>query len=100
MNERKIYKNSVLTTLLMGRKGGKTTIEILDELLIRPRNINQLAKILNKDYNTIRYHINMVFKCELVTKGDEGYGNLYYPSNKFIKSLNEYEEIKKCLLEK
>ncbi len=100
MAELKIYKNTVLTTLLMGRKGGKTTIAILDELLIRPRNINQLAKILNKDYNTISYHINMAYKNELVTKGDEEYGNLYYPSNKFIKNLKEYEDIKECLLEK
>lgn len=91
------FKHTELTELILGRKGGKTTIKIIDKLLLRPYNMNQLANILNMDYNTIKYHMKKIHKHEYVLKGNEKYGNLYFPSPKLIKSLNEFEQIKKYL---
>lgn len=89
-------ENKELTQLLVGRKGGRTTIKIIDQLLAQPNNMNQLSKILKLDYKTVRYHMNLILKLNLV-EGDEEYGSLYFPTQKLINNLNEYEEIKKYL---
>ncbi|WP_407422638.1 ArsR family transcriptional regulator [Methanobrevibacter sp.] len=91
------YKNSEMTKLLLGRKGGRTTIRIIDQLLIRPYNMNQLSKILKLDYKTIKYHMHLILKLNLVEGDVEEYGSLYFPSKKLINNLNEYEQIKKYL---
>ena len=93
----KTLEHTELTELLLGRKGGKTTIKIIDKLLLRPYTMNQLANILNMDYNTIKYHMKRIYKHQYVMKGEEKYGNLYFPSPKLKKSLNEFEQIKKYL---
>lgn len=92
-----IYKNNELTKLLIGRKGGRTTIRIIDQLLIHPYNMNQLSKILKLDYKTIKYHMRLILKLNLVEGNGEKYGSLYFPSKKLINNLNEYEQIKKYL---
>ena len=91
------YKNSDMTKLLIGRKGGRTTIRIIDQLLTRPYNMNQLSKILKLDYKTIKYHMHLILKLNLVEGDGEKYGSLFFPSKKFLNNLNEYEQIKKYL---
>ena len=92
------FKNSELTTLLLGRKGGRTTVRILDLLLEHPYNINQLAKILKLDYGTIKHHINLISKSDLIEGHSEVYGGLYFPSKKLINNLNEYFQIREHLI--
>ena len=91
------YENKELTDLLLGRKGGKTTMKIIDQLLYRPHNINQLSKILKLDYKTIEYHINIIARFELVECNGKSYGALYYPTKKLINNLKDYEQIKNYL---
>ena len=88
---------SELTKFILGRKGGETTIKILEKLLVRPYNINQLANDLNLNYNTIRYHMVKIDEHKYVLKEEEHYGKLYSASPKLKKSLNEIEQIKKYL---
>lgn len=88
---------SELTKLILGRKGGETTIKILDKLLIRPYNINQLANDLDVNYNTIKYHMMKIDEHKYVLKEKDNYGKLYSASPKLKKSLNELEQIKKYL---
>ena len=90
-------KKSELTELILGRKGGETTIKIIERLLLRPYNMNQLAKILHLEYKTINYHMTMIQEHNYVIKGEGNYGSLYYASPKLIKSLNEFEQIKKYI---
>ena len=42
MNNEKIIsqENKELSILLMGRNGGRTTIRIIDEILVKPHNAN------------------------------------------------------------
>ena len=91
-------KDKELMTLIMRRDGGKTTVKIIDELLLQPYNKNQLANRLNLDYNTITYHINIIHDHKYITK--EQFGNVYFyrPSDKLIKNLNEYNLIKRYML--
>ena len=83
-----------LLNLVMGKKGGKTRMKILDELLIMPCNANQLAKKLNLDYKTITYHMDIICKHKYATKEKFENYTRYYPSDKLIKKLDEYILIK------
>ncbi|MBR2558493.1 MAG: ArsR family transcriptional regulator [Methanobrevibacter sp.] len=91
------FNNKELNNLLLKRKGGSTSIKIIDKLLEQPRNINQLSKILKLDYKTIKYHVTLFFELQYLEKGKEKYGPLYYPSDKLINSIVEYEEIKRII---
>ena len=97
--DRKIYsiKNRELSNLLIGRKGGRTTIMIIDKLLLKPYNANELSKLLNLDYKTITHHIKIIHDHKYVEKEELENCNLYYPSNKLFNCLDEYKLIKKFL---
>lgn len=86
-----------MNNLILGRKGGKTTVKIIDKILKEPHNTNQLSNELNLDYNTVKYHIYLILKSELFVQSEVNYGSLFYPSSKLINNLNEYEQIKKLL---
>lgn len=86
-----------LVNILVGRDGGKTTIRIIDELLLRPFNKNKLANVLNLDYKTIKYHINILHEHKYVNNMKVGNTKIYYPSDKLFKSLREYNIIKEFL---
>ena len=83
-------KDKELYSLIAIRNGGRTTMRILDELLINPKNANQLANILDLDYKTITYHLDIVCRHKYVSK--EKFDNYYsyHPSDKLIRNLDEY----------
>lgn len=93
-NDKSVKENRELMNLILGRKGGETTIRIIDQLLERPYNINQLSKKLGLNYKTIKYHIQLISKSHFITRGEIEYGSLYYPTKKLKKNLKEYEQIK------
>ena len=101
-NNKGIWKISdkELLNLLIGRDGGKTAIKIIDEILKRPYNKNQLSNKLNLDYNTITYHIDIIYKHEYITKEKFGESYFIHPSDKLFKSLEEYKLIKEYLKNK
>lgn len=84
----------ILSNIILGRKGGPTTVRIIDELLTKPYNVNQLSQTLHLDYKTVRHHINIIYGCKFLEKEDLGYCVLYYPSNRLINCLKEYYNIK------
>lgn len=86
-----------MNNLILGRKGGRTTVKIIDEILKQPYNTNQLSNELDLDYNTVKYHMHLILKSELVVQSENKYGSLFYPSPKLINNLKEYEQIKRYL---
>ena len=58
--------NKPLHQIFLKRKGGKTSAKIVDLLLVRPYNGSQIAKIIDMDYNTIEYHLEILCKSKLV----------------------------------
>lgn len=88
INDRNLYN------LLLGRSGGKTTVTIINELMIQPRNANQLSNILDLDYKTIIYHMNLLCDHEYVIKEKIDKIYWYQPSDKLINNLEEYNFIK------
>lgn len=91
------FANNEMVQLLVGRKGGQTTIKIIDQILDQPNNINQLSKILKLDYKTVKYHMHLILELKLVDGNDKKYGSLYFPTKKLTNNLNEYEQIKEYL---
>ena len=88
-----------LIELLRCRKGGKTTIEIVDQILIQPLNKNQIAKNINKDYHTVRYHLKIMCKHEYIVKETIGKTYYYWPSKKLINNIDTYNKIKETFNE-
>jgi DNA-binding transcriptional ArsR family regulator len=78
---------------MAGSKGGKTRSRILLALNARPSNAHQLSEQLSLDYTTIRHHLETLKKYQLITIQGEGYGNLYFISDRLEKHLSDFEEI-------
>lgn len=97
MKKYNTFNNKELNTLLLKRKGGPTSIIIIDALLDRPRNAYQLSKLLGFDYKTIIYHVTLFCESDFLIKEKENYGSLYYPSKKLLDNIIEYEKIKKIM---
>ncbi len=96
-NKTAVKKGNTLQYLLLGKKGGKTSAKIIEKLLIRPYNSNQLANTLNLSYNTIQYHIRIMLKYELIEKTSSGYGSIYEPSQKLLNESDTFYELKKLI---
>lgn len=76
--------------LIAGTRGGDTRARIIDLLIQRPYNANQLSKELGMDYKTIRHHIDVLLKHNIiVTEGDK-YGTMYFLSSQMEANLDEF----------
>lgn len=87
-------QNKELFSMILGEKGGRTRRMILDELLLHPCNANQLAKKLKLDYKTILYHMDIICKHQYATREKFEKYTYYHPSDKLIKNIDEYIQIK------
>ena len=79
--------------LLAGTRGGANRARIIRALTERPKNANQLANAMDTDYNTIRHHLEMLEKHDVVEKGDTDYGTLYFLTDRFEANREAFEEI-------
>jgi predicted transcriptional regulator len=83
----------LLWWLLAGSAGGLNRARILNELFIQPHNANELAKLLNLDYKTIRHHLILLEKNRLLTTTGSGYGLVYFPSDTLEEQKAIFDEI-------
>ncbi|MCX9010171.1 MAG: PAS domain S-box protein [Candidatus Methanoperedens sp.] len=82
-------QKKLLCYLIEGTRGGKTRALILKHLADRSFNAHQLAKAMDMDYKTIRHHLGVLIKNGIITKGSEGYTDLYFLSKNIESNLNE-----------
>ncbi len=87
--------NSPLKILLLKNKGGKTCAKIIEKIIDRPYNINQLANELNIYYNTVYYHVQIMVDNKLIEKKNNEYGSLYEATAKLLNEIDTFNEIKK-----
>jgi len=90
-NQRKL-----LCHLIEGSRGGKIRALILRLLTKKSYNVNQLAKELDKDYKTIRHHLDVLIKNGIIIKNEDGYIVLYYISKNIELDLNEFNKENKA----
>lgn len=83
-------QRKILSYLIEGTRGGKTRASILKHLVDMPHNAHQLAKALNLDYKTIRHHLSVLMKNGIITKGSDGYTDIYYLSKNMESDLSEF----------
>ena len=79
--------------LIAGTRGGENRARIIRELDERPRNANQLADELDVEYNTVRYHLEMLSEHDVVEAGGQEYGKLYFLTDQFERHREEFESI-------
>lgn len=83
----------VLWYLIAGTRGGKNRSRIIHALDERPRNANQLADALDLEYNTIRYHLDMLQEHDVIEEGEQEYGKLYFLTDQFEHHRDEFDTI-------
>src|ERR1041385_6484188 len=83
----------ILWHLLGGTRGGPLRIKILQAILDRPYNTNQLAVNLGHDYKTIQHHLRVLVENRLLELRGAGYGATYFPSADLEESLPEFQHI-------
>ena len=83
----------LLWWLLAGSTGGINRGRILEELFKQPHNANDLSNVLKLDYKTIRHHLRVLEKNNLVTSTGSGYGRMYFPSDLLENNSDVFYEI-------
>ena len=85
---------NLLWYLIAGTKGGETRGRIIDFLKKNPSNANKIAEMLKLDYKTIRHHIEVLEKNNIVTSINKGsYGAVYFLSEDMEANYRLFEEI-------
>jgi DNA-binding transcriptional ArsR family regulator len=79
--------------LFAGTRGGENRARIVKALDERPRNANKLSEALDVDYNTIRHHLDMLVEHDVVEQGTDGYGAMYFLTDRFDDHREEFEHI-------
>ena len=91
------YRDRELYNLMATRSGGRNTIRIIDEILDKPKNANQIANKLNLDYKTVTYHLDIICGHDYLTREQFGRSYSYFPSDKLIRNIDEYYKIRESL---
>ena len=85
---------NLLWYLIAGTKGGETRGKIVDLLRKKPSNANKIAEILNLDYKTIRHHLEILEKNNIITAINKGkYGAVYFLSEFMQDNMQIFDEI-------
>jgi DNA-binding transcriptional ArsR family regulator len=83
----------LLWWIIAGSDGGLNRARIIHQLKEQPSNANQLAEFLGLDYKTIRHHIDVLEKNNLITSMGQKYGKMYFLSSMLEEEMAIFEEI-------
>jgi DNA-binding transcriptional ArsR family regulator len=87
------YVKRMLEWILIGSAGGQNRIRILEILIEKPCNANQLSTLLNLDYKTVRHHLDILKKNRMIISMGTGYAIVYYPSEIIKENIDLFIEI-------
>ena len=83
----------LLWWLIAGSEGGLNRARIINILNKRPYNANQLSEKLDLDYTTIRHHIEILTKNNLITATGGKYGKMYFLSSLLEENYDLFNDI-------
>ena len=89
----RVGMKQVLWWLIAGSKGGINRARIIRLLHERPYNANQITQLLHLDYKTIRHHLEVMKKHQVITPMEEGYGTMYFLTEQMEAKYGEFMEI-------
>ena len=85
---------NLLWYLIAGTKGGETRGRIISFIMQEPSNANKLSEELKLDYKTIRHHLEVLEKNNILSPQNKGnYGAVYFLSEELEKNIKLFEEI-------
>ncbi|WP_435065294.1 ArsR/SmtB family transcription factor [Halobaculum sp. EA56] len=84
---------AVLWQVLAGTRGGPNRARILRALAERPRNANRLASDLDLAYKTVRHHLDVLSRNDVVRASGSDYGAVYLPTDRAREHWDTVEEI-------
>ena len=85
---------NLLWYLIAGTKGGETRGKIIDLLKKNPSNANKIAEMLRLDYKTIRHHLEVLEKNNIIIAVNKGnYGAVYFLSELMNANYKIFGEI-------
>ena len=85
---------NLLWYLIAGTKGGETRGKIIELLKEKPSNANKIAKILKLDYKTVRHHLEVLEKNNIIIAVNKGkYGAVYFLSELMESNIGVLGEI-------
>ena len=83
----------LLWWLLAGTSGGLSRGRIIEVISRKPMNANEISDELHLDYKTVRHHLGVLKKNNLVTTMGSGYGTMYFPSEILEENMKYFNEI-------
>ena len=85
---------NLLWYLIAGTKGGATRGRIISLLSDNPSNANKIAEILKLDYKTIRHHLKVLEKNNVIVAVNKGnYGAVYFLSEFMESNIKIFDAI-------
>jgi len=85
---------NLLWYLVAGTKGGETRGRIIELLKKNPSNANKIAEILKLDYKTVRHHLEVLEKNNILVAVNKGnYGAVYFLSELMESNIQLFGEI-------
>lgn len=86
--------------MIGGTRGGYNRARIIKALNDAPLNANQMSTHLGLDYSTIRHHVEVMEKNDIITTLGDGYGMVYMLTENMIENYDFFEEIWNKIVDK
>jgi predicted transcriptional regulator len=90
----------LLWWILVGSSGGLNRGRILNLILEKPCNANELSRVLKLDYKTVRHHLDVLQKNHLIISSVGDYGKVYFPSSMLEENIELFKEITDKIVKK
>ncbi len=83
----------LLWWIIAASEGGFNRARIIESIHEMPANANQLAERLELDYKTIRHHLGVLEKNNIISTHGQKYGKMYFLSELLEDGYELFEEI-------
>lgn len=84
----------ILYYLIAGTKGGITRAIMIKTIMDTPMNAHQLSKHLDLDYTTIKHHLKILEKNDVLSTLNKGtYGAMFFISEQMKENISYFDEI-------